>query len=922
MPLRRIGALIAIVVFLFALARLSSVVVDWAWFSSIGYVGVFWTAFVTKAALVVVVFAVSTLLLWANATLALRFASGPRPRVPAAINPSFVTFQFSRGPWARSSGLQPSPFVWRLIILAVAIILGLLIALGEAGRWDLILRFLYQAPYGRSDPLFDKDIGFYLFSLPVYVAVKNWLLWLLVLAGLMAGTIYFAHGDISQDPPPWSVSPAAVAHCSALLGLFFVVKAWSYALDRYLLLYDDNGVVVGAGYADVHVALPALWLLIVLAAVAAIVAFANMRLRSAPLVIAAALLVFGGAFVFGEAVPAFVQRFYVKPSELQLEKPYIQQNIDLTREAYNLGQITVKPFPAEQGLTFRSLRNDSATVDNIRLWDWRPLLAAYAQLQEIRTYYRFLDVDVDRYQLDNSYQQVMLSARELIPSLLPANAQTWVNQHLLFTHGVGAVMSPVTRKSAEGLPIFYLKDIPPVTDGGPPITQPRIYFGQGAAGYVVVKGATPEFDYPKGQDNAYTTYDGADGVPIGGTAWRSLFAWYFNDVNILLSGYIAGESRILLHRDIQDRVRTIAPFLQPDRDPYLAIIDGRLFWIQDAYTVSDWFPYAKPEPGTGGIDYIRNSVKIVIDAYNGTVAFYVADASDPIVTTYRRIFPSLFRPLDAMPPDLRQHIRYPEDLFTVQALQYRAFHMDAPEVFYNREDLWQFPREPTAPDEIEAGGETTRMAPYYIMMRLPGEPQTEFFLMLPMTPSQRENMIAWLAARCDPPEYGKLIVYEFPKDKLVYGPFQIEALINQNTEISQQISLWNQMGSRVIRGNLLVVPVGNSILYVSPLYLRAQSGQLPELKRVIAAYGDRVVMDETLPAALAALFRESAPIAGLPSVAGSSLSGLGDERARQALVDYDRALERLKAGDWAGFGNELDALRPLLEELSRQPATR
>ena len=513
----------------------------------------------------------------------------------------------------------------------------------------------------------------------------------------------------------------------------------------------------------------------------------------------------------------------------------------------------------------------------------------------------------------------MLSARELVPSLLPANAQTWVNQHLLFTHGVGAVMSPVTRKSAEGLPIFYLKDIPPVADGGPPITQPRIYFGQGADGYVIVKGGTPEFDYPKGKDNAYTTYEGADGIPIGGTAWRSLFAWYFDDVNILLSGYIADESRILLHRDIQDRVRTIAPFLQLDRDPYLAISDGRLFWIQDAYTVSDWFPYAKPEPGGGDINYIRNSVKIVVDAYNGTVAFYVADAADPIIATYRRIFPSLFRPLDAMPADLRQHIRYPEDLFTIQALQYRAFHMDVPEVFYNREDLWQFPREPPAPDEMDAGGER-RMAPYYIMMRLPGEAQTEFFLMLPMTPSQRENMIAWLAARCDPPEYGKLIVYEFPKDKLVYGPFQIEALINQNTEISQQISLWNQMGSRVIRGNLLVVPVGNSILYVSPLYLRAQSGQLPELKRVIAAYGDRVVMEETLPAALAALFKETAPIAGLPTAAGPSPSGPANERARQALADYDRALERLKAGDWAGFGKELDALRPLLEELSRQPA--
>src|SRR5271166_1244357 len=535
MPLGRIAAAIASIVALFALGRMTSVVVDWAWFSSIGYSSVFWTTLATKAALFVFVFAVSTLLLSANAILALRFASWPRLRLPAVFSPGFAAFQPPSGSSTGSHGLQLSPLVLRLLVLAIAIILGLLIALGEAGRWDLILRFIYQAPYGRNDPLFDKDIGFYLFSLPVYVALKNWLLWLLLLAGLIAGAIYFLHGDISRDPPPWSVSPAAIAHGSALLGLFFSVKAWAYAMDRYLLLYDDNGVVVGAGYTDVHVELPALWLLIGLAVVAAIVAFANVRFRSAPLVIAAALLVFGGAFVFGEAVPALFQRFYVKPSELQLEAPYIQQNIALTREAYNLGQITVKPFPAEQDLTFQSLQNDSGTVNNIRLWDWRPLLDAYAQLQEIRTYYRFLDVDLDRYHLDGSYQQVMLSARELVPSLLPANAQTWVNLHLLFTHGNGVVMSPVTRKSAEGLPIFYLKDIPPAAEGGPPITEPRIYFGESAASYVIVKGGTPEFDYPKGKDNAYTRYDGADGIPIGGTAWRSLFAWYLDDVNILLS---------------------------------------------------------------------------------------------------------------------------------------------------------------------------------------------------------------------------------------------------------------------------------------------------------------------------------------------------------------------------------------------------
>jgi hypothetical protein len=472
-------------------------------------------------------------------------------------------------------------------------------------------------PYGQNDPLFDKDIGFYLFSLPVYVALKNWLILILLLSTLMVAAIYIVHGDINLDRRPWGVSSAAIAHGSALLGLYFAVKAWSYALDRYLLLYNDNGIVVGAGYTDVHVELPVLWLLIGLSAVAAVVAWANIRLRTYRLVIAAALLVFGGSFFLAEVFPGLFERFFIKPSELQLEAPYIQRNIALTREAYKLRQITVKPFAAEQDLTFQSLQDNRGTVDNIRLWDWQPLMDTYAQLQEIRTYYKFLDVDVDRYQLDGSYHQVTLAARELAPSLLSSNAQTWVNLHLLFTHGNGVVMSPVTQKSAEGLPNFYLKDIPTVASGGPEITEPRIYFGQSAGGYVIVKGSTPEFDYPKGKDNVYANYNGVDGIAIGGTAWRTLFAWHFDDVNILLSRYITSESRIMLHRNVQDRVHTIAPFLQLDRDPYVVISDGRIYWMQDAYTTSDWFPYAQAQPD-GDMNYIRNSVKVVIDAYNGT----------------------------------------------------------------------------------------------------------------------------------------------------------------------------------------------------------------------------------------------------------------------------------------------------------------
>ncbi len=911
-----IGAAVAVIaVCLIVLGRVSGLAIDWAWFSAIGHVDVFWTVVLTKIALFTAVFAASSLLLWLSGALALRLVLRRGIRLSAAFGPGATSVPALPGTPAGLFRPTTPHLPWRLILLGVSLVLGVLIAIGETGQWDLVLRFLYQMPYGKNDPMFDKDIGFYLFSLPVWIALKDWMLWILVLSAAMAGGIYFAHGEIDLDHWPWRFSSAVIAHGSALLGILFAVKAWAYFLDRYLLLYDDNGVVVGAGYTDAHFVLPVLWILLGFSVIGALVAWVNVWRRMLRPVVAILVLVFGGSFLIDEIVPGLFERFYVKPSELQLESPYIRRNIALTREAYNLQHIEVKPFPAEQDLTYQSLEDNKGTVNNIRLWDWQPLMDTYAQLQEIRTYYKFLDVDVDRYHFDGRYQQVTIAPREIAPSLLSANAQTWVNLHLLFTHGNGVVMSPVTEKTTEGLPYFYLRDIPPIaSNGAPTITQPRIYFGDGADNYVIVRGSTPEFDYPKGNDNVYNTYDGTDGVAIGGYLWRSLFSWHFGDVNMLLSRYITSASKILIHRNIQDRVRTIAPFLTLDHDPYVVVSGGRLFWMQDAYTISDWFPYAQPQ---GDINYIRNSVKVVIDAYNGTVTFYVADPADPIIATYRRIFPDLFLPLSAMPPDLQRHIRYPEDLFQIQALQYRAYHMDTPEVFYNREDLWQFPREPAAPDS--GGGPGARMSPYYMMMRLPGEKDTQFFLMLPMVPSQRENMIAWMAARCDAPEYGKLIVYEFPKDKLVYGPFQIDARVNQNTEISQQISLWNQMGSRVIRGNLLVVPINNSILYVSPLYLRAESGQLPELKRVIAAYGDRVVMQDTLPEALAALFGQAVPAATLPVSAGTVVTGgPADARAQAALEHYNKAIERLKAGDWTGFGAELDALKPLLQQLNGQ----
>ena len=909
------AAVIFILACLIALGLVSDFLVDWLWFSAIGYFGVFWTIFRAKAFLFLWVFVVSTVALYANTALASRFARLRQTSPPPTIGGSASGQNLPEGLLALF-GPTPSRRRRHITMVCAAILVGTLFAWAETGNWDVALKFIRQVPYGESDPLYGKDIGFYLFSLPALVALKNFALTTLMLSAVAAGAVYWAHGDIRIDKGRWRITSAAFAHGSALLGLLFAVKAWSYALDRYLLLYDDNGVVAGAGYTDIHVGLPVLYVLMGLAFIAALLSWANMRVRSWKLPAFGAALLFGGSFLLSEVFPTLFQRLYVKPSELELEARYIQQNIALTQEAFNLRKISVRPFPAEEGLTFQSLENNRATIDNIRLWDWQPLMDTYAQLQEIRTYYKFHDVDVDRYELGGFYQQVTLSARELELSLLPANAQTWLNLHVLFTHGNGVVMSPVTRKSPEGLPILYLQDIPPVATGGPEVSEPRIYYGEASDTYALVKTSAKEFDYPKGKDNAYTAYDGAGGVAMDSAARRSLFAWYFNDPNILLSSYLTDGTRILFRRNIADRAETIASFLRLDRDPYLVISGGRLFWIQDAYTTSRWFPYAKALPD-GGTNYIRNSVKIVIDAYDGSVDFYVADSSDPILATYGRIFPKLFKPLDAMPPDLKKHIRYPEDLFLVQAQMYQAYHMDVPEVFYNREDLWQFPREQTGIGGFSGGG-IARMPPYYINMRLPGEARTEFFLMLPMVPSQRENMIAWLAARCDAPDYGKLILYEFPKEKLVYGPFQIEARINQNTEISQQLSLWNQMGSRVIRGNLLVVPIENSIIYISPLYLRAETGQLPELKRIIAAYDDRVVMEETLGGALAALFKETSP----PSLPPSAPSGFAPTepavaRAREALGHYDKAMERLKAGDWTGFGAELDTLRQLLQELTR-----
>jgi len=539
-------AAIIVVVGLVLLSVTNDLLVDWMWFSTIGYSQVFWTTIGAKMSVFFAVFVATALVLWANARLALRLAR-QRSQLPAAFNPTVAAAAKSPDPFE----LMRERLPWPAVIAAIAGLLALFVAWGATASWSTLLRFVYQAPYGTNDPLYGKDIGFYFFSLPTFVAIKNWALLTLVLSALLAGFIYWVHSDLDLQGRPRSISPVAISHGSVLLGFFFAVMAWSYGLDRYLLLFGDNGVVVGASYTDIHVQLPVLWLLIALSIVAAFISWTNLWVRTYWLPVAAIGLLFGGVFLFSGLIPELFQRFYVKPSELEWERPYIERNIALTREAYNLDRIAPKPFPAEQNLTFDTLEANKATIENIRLWDWQPLADTYAQLQEIRTYYKLQNLDVDRYWIDGTYQSVMLSARELNSALLPPKAQTWVNRHVLFTHGNGAVMSPVTRKGGEGLPLLYLRDIPPVAHGGPEIREPRIYYGQQSSDYVIVRGTVPEFNYPKGKDNVYAFYDGSGGIPLSGVVRRLIFAYHFNDVNLVLSDYITNDSRIMIRRDIQ-----------------------------------------------------------------------------------------------------------------------------------------------------------------------------------------------------------------------------------------------------------------------------------------------------------------------------------------------------------------------------------
>ncbi len=902
------GLAAILVVALIVLSLLDNFFVNLLWFRELGYRSVYVTMVVAQFAIFGIAWLVVFIPICISALVAVHF-SHERERLRVVRRPDDMV-EVNLPELIRAMGERVP---WRLIAAGASALLAIFVAQGESVSWDLYLKAYHAVPFGRVEPAFGHDVGFYIFALPLLEDWRDLLLLILILATALSAGIYWVRGGLDFRESPPRISDAAAGHLSVLLAAFFLQRAFNYWLARFQLLLHGNGVVFGLRYVDHLLWKPGLWLLVALSIVAVAICLANLRKPALRLPVIAAIVVFGPSIALSLAQPA-IESLWVKPDELRIETPYLERNIAMTRQAYRLDGFDVKPFLGSGKLTLESMNNDAATIKNIRLWDPRPLIATFRQLQEIRLYYNFRDVDIDRYWIDDAYTQVMLAARELNADLLPANAQTWVNRHLKFTHGVGLVMSPVNRKDSEGLPLFYINDIPPVSSAGFKITRPQIYFGEENSGYAVVDAATPEFDYPRGAGNVFGYYRGGSGIPVAGLWRRLLFSYFFRDINLLVTENILKQTRLVIRRNISDRLTTLAPFLNQDRDPYMVVHDGGLVWILDTYTASDHYPYSQRNGDQ--INYIRNSVKVVIDAYTGKTDFYVADPDDPIIETWARIFPGMFKPLAEMPADLRAHIRYPEDFFLIQSDIYRTYHMTDPEVFYNREDQWEFPRENYA-------DETAQMQPYYVIMRLPGERKAEYMLMLPMVPRGRDNMIAWLAARCDGADYGHLFEYAFSKEKLFYGPYQIQARINQNPDISRQYSLWNQMGSKVILGNLIVIPIQESLLYVEPLYIRAENGQLPELQRVIASYSDRIVMGETLEQALHALFEQ--PGAATPTVAQAApppavtVTGGGPPANLRAASDhYSRALAALKGGNWTEFGTEMEALgRELGEPLGR-----
>jgi uncharacterized membrane protein (UPF0182 family) len=897
---RIVGVLVVVFLFLTG-PSLIRFYTDWLWFGEVGYQHVYGTMLRTQGTLFTLAFVIAVAWFLLNMRVALSSIGDLRP--------VFTTRE----------GIEvalPSGRQLRGLATSAAALLAVIIGLYAAGRWEVWLLWRYGVPFNVADPILNRDVGFYVYSLPFLQLLRGMGQAVVVLAGLFAGGLYLLSGSLSSGfPGRMSMTPSARRHLSLLVAVFLLLLAWGAWLNRTEHLVQTSGLIHGASYADVYGRMPAALVQILAGVIGAGLAVMHaFGPKNWP--IPAAIGLYALVSIGGEGYASLVQRFSVTPNEQVRETPFIEHNIAATRRAFALDGVEERPLSGDALLTRDDIARNAATLENVRLWDHAPLLETFGQIQEIRTYYDFASVDNDRYRIDGALRQVMLSARELNSASLPA--RTWVNERLTFTHGYGLTLGPVNQVTSEGLPVLFVRNLPPETIPDLRIDEPSLYFGELSNDYVIVGTRTPEFHYPRGDQNETTKYAGKGGVPLG-SLWRKLvFALRFGSYQIILSDDIGPESRILFNRNIRERVVRIAPFLALDRDPYLVLADGRLYWLFDAYTTSNRYPYSTP---AGAVNYIRNSVKFVIDAYDGTTTAYLSDANDPIAATFARIFPDTLKPLSEMPASIREHVRYPEDIFAIQAQVYSTYHMTQPAVYYNREDQWEIP-------SVDDGTERNLMQPYYTIMRLPGEKDAEFIQMLPFTPRRRDNLAAWLVARSDGEHYGRLRVFEFPKQKLVFGPRQVVARISQDQVISPQITLWNQQGSQVIWGTLMVIPIEESLIYVRPLYLRASGGRIPELTRVIVAYENRIVMEETLEEGLARLFatgaarpatpqdtRAPAPATPAPSApavpAEAGLAAL----ATQAQGHYDRAVQAQRNGDWATYGEELRQLGQVLDRM-------
>lgn len=875
---------------------IASIYIELIWFKSVQYVTVFWKILLTKGVVMLFFAAAFFILSFINLSFARRFA----PEFQVEISQD----EFERPEIQLYKSLQNIQ-INKKFVFWFSLIIALFMGFSEGASWEKILIYLNRTSFGITEPIFNRDVGFYMFSLPFWEFVRNWLSFALTLIAVVVGAIYVLKRAIKYEYKKLIIETPVKVHLSLLIGFILILKSWQYWLNSFKILYSTRGVIFGAGYTEIHANLLALRILMVLALVCAALFFITARKENWKLPLLGLAVLIGVSILMGGIYPAIIQSAVVLPNEGTKERPYILNNIEATRLAYGLDKIEVKDFPVKEELSFEDIEKNEETIRNIRLWDWRPIKQTLKQIQAIRLYYDFNSVDVDRYYFNGNYQQVMVSPRELDTDKIPEQARTWVNEVLTYTHGYGVVVNPVNKISGEGLPYLLIKDIPPVSSVNLTITRPEIYYGEITKGYVIVKTKAKEFDYPKGDENIYSTYAGNGGMLVSSLWRRILFSIKYSNPQILLTTNLTPESRIMINRNIQERVKKVAPFLSYDKDPYMVISkEGKLFWIQDAYTISSNYPYSTPVSGDY-FNYIRNSVKVVIDAYNGTIDFYIIDQKDPVVEVYKNIFPKLFKNFDQMPGDLKEHIRYPKDLFQVQAELYSTYHMMDPDVFYNKEDYWDIPNELYGEDEI-------RMEPYYIITKLPDHEKEEFILMTPFTPNTKNNMIAWMAAKNDQPDYGKLIVYKFPKEKLIFGPMQIEARIDQDSEISQQLTLWGQKGSTVIRGNLLVIPIEESILYVEPLYLRAEKGEIPELKRVIVSNGSDVMIGNNLEEALEKLFART--------FGERKVVITGEEKDLKDLIKeaagyYENAQKYAQEGNWSKYGEELQKLEQTLKLL-------